>query len=193
MGNVFEEDIRIVNIIMDLDDQSDENNESEFNCDTCKDMGMVNYTPTKSSVPSLRACPDCELGEKSSLAQPPEYQEETKEINVVEILNDILRLNNLDGKELSERSSKLFEESGELAQALNNYISIKGTEYKEDKTKLDVLEEGADTIQMVLSILFDIFEGHNPKVVFAKLLEKIDQKNDKWEQKIKELGDYCLE
>ena len=92
-----------------------------------------------------------------------------------EIYEDILRINKLDPAIASERLCKLFEESGELAQAVNKTIGRKTvTETKEEVVDL-ICEEGADTIQCVISLL-DTYG-----ITYEQLMSKLAQKNIKWE------------
>ncbi|MEP3049143.1 MAG: MazG-like family protein [Roseibium sp.] len=65
---------------------------------------------------------------------------------------DIYELTQLDQKTLQERTLKLAEEAGELAQAVLSVSRAPGSTYK-DHSMDDVREEAADAAIVALSIL----------------------------------------
>lgn len=91
------------------------------------------------------------------------------------IFEDIKRINNLDPASRSERLCKLFEESGELAQAVNKTIGRKTVIETEDELKSLICEEAADTIQCVLSLVDDY------GITYDDIVKTIQIKNIKWE------------
>lgn len=92
-----------------------------------------------------------------------------------EIYKDIERINSLDPASGAERLCKLFEESGELAQAVNKKIGRKTFSESEDEVKDLILEEAADTIQCVMSLILTW------GITYDELVSKIETKNIKWE------------
>ncbi len=95
-----------------------------------------------------------------------------------DIYNDIQRINLLDPATPAERLCKLFEESGELAQAVNKKIGRKVANETDEEVRELILEEAADTIQCVISLI-DTWE-----ISYDELVQKIDSKNIKWESVI---------
>lgn len=95
-----------------------------------------------------------------------------------EAYETIKRINSLDPASIAERLCKLFEESGELAQAVNKTIGRKVTNQEEDIRDL-VIEEAADTIQCVISLI-DSYD-----ISYDELIDKLNQKNIKWEKVVK--------
>lgn len=99
--------------------------------------------------------------------------------DITEIISDISRLNNLDGKNIGERVIKYGEEYGEFSAELGKLIGITHKPYDEPHLK----EEMADALQCLLSIYLHIvkltgFELH-------EVLDTILVKNKKWEEKLK--------
>lgn len=101
-------------------------------------------------------------------------------MNFAEIYNDISRINKKDPATHSERLGKLFEESGELAKAVNKTSGRKvlKTEDTHENVQLEILDEAADTIQNVIALI-DGFGWTYDHLMFA-----IETKNKKWEQKV---------
>ena len=95
-----------------------------------------------------------------------------------DIYNDIQRINLLDPATPAERLCKLFEESGELAQAVNKKIGRKVVTETDEEVRELILEEAADTIQCVISRI-DTWE-----ISYDELIQKIASKNIKWESVI---------
>lgn len=79
----------------------------------------------------------------------------------------------------AQRSSKLFEECGELAQAINKTIGMKTTSQSREEVEAEILEESADVIQNVFSILSQY--GFS----LSDLEKELDKKNKVWKNKIK--------
>ncbi len=67
-------------------------------------------------------------------------------------MREIYELTQLDGKSLQERTLKLSEEAGELAQAVLTVTKAPGSTYK-NHSLADVREEAADAAIVALSIL----------------------------------------
>jgi NTP pyrophosphatase (non-canonical NTP hydrolase) len=72
------------------------------------------------------------------------------------IYNDIVRMNKLDPSSPDDRLCKLYEEVGELAQAINKTIGRKkrSEEDTDENIKNLIMEECADTIQCVFSFCY---------------------------------------
>ncbi len=97
-------------------------------------------------------------------------------------VKEIVRLNKLDEKSVSKRMCKITEEIGELAQAVNKTTGIKRLKKEDTKENMldNILEEGADSIQCVISLLGKFgFTAED-------ILRKMDEKNEYWEQVINE-------
>lgn len=75
-----------------------------------------------------------------------------------DIYEEIQRINALDPVTPSLRFCKLFEEAGELAQAVNKKLGRKVVKETEEELLDLICEETADTIQCVLSLMdsFDV-------------------------------------
>ena len=96
------------------------------------------------------------------------------------VTDDINRINQLESKDIGFKFMKFNEEFGEFNA---EYIKFKGFTYKEyDKEEL--ISEMADALQVLLSIYNHI--GNETNITFSDILEKIIEKNEKWERKIKE-------
>lgn len=91
------------------------------------------------------------------------------------VYNDIQRINIIDPATPAERLCKLFEESGELAQAVNKKIGRKVVTESDEEVRDLILEEAADTIQCVISLI-DTWG-----ISYDELVQKINSKNIKWE------------
>lgn len=96
--------------------------------------------------------------------------------NMEKIYQDIQRINKLDPATPAERLCKLFEESGELAQAVNKKIGRKIVTETDEEVRDLILEEASDTIQCVISLI-DTWG-----ITYDELVEKISTKNIKWEK-----------
>lgn len=91
-----------------------------------------------------------------------------------QIYEDIKYINKIDPADVSLRLNKLFEESGELAQAVNKTLGRKHHEEDVDALVSSVIEEAADTIQCVMSVLAEY------DVDYVELTNMIMLKNMKW-------------
>jgi NTP pyrophosphatase (non-canonical NTP hydrolase) len=94
------------------------------------------------------------------------------------IFNEIKKL---DSNQISnaQRVSKLFEECGELAQSVNKTNGMKSSSQSREEIENEILEESADAIQNIISIVADF--GFSWK----DLKSEISRKNKVWESKIK--------
>jgi NTP pyrophosphatase (non-canonical NTP hydrolase) len=97
-----------------------------------------------------------------------------------EIYNNISTINKKDKATNAERLGKLFEEAGELAKAINKTNGRKSLKKKDthESIKQEILDEAADTIQNVISIV----DGFG--FTYEDLMSSINNKNKKWEKKI---------
>ncbi len=94
-----------------------------------------------------------------------------------ELYKEIQEINKLDQVGPAERLCKLFEESGELAQAVNKSIGRKvNTTSKEEVIDL-ICEEAADTIQCVISLI-DTYG-----ITYEDLMNMMAKKNVKWKSR----------
>lgn len=106
--------------------------------------------------------------------------EEGWENDFQQIFWEINRLNGEDPASHGERLGKLTEEVGELAKAINktNGRKVLKAEDTPESIQAEILDEAADVIQNVLSIV-DGFDFTATEVLMA-----IVKKNKKWEQKM---------
>jgi NTP pyrophosphatase (non-canonical NTP hydrolase) len=77
---------------------------------------------------------------------------------------------------------KLFEEAGELAKEVNKSSGMKVSDDNADIIRDGVLDEAADTIQCIFSVIIE-FNKANPElanITYEELAERIGVKNDKW-------------
>jgi NTP pyrophosphatase (non-canonical NTP hydrolase) len=107
-------------------------------------------------------------------------EEKFNKSNFEEVFKEISDLNKKDPASHSERLNKLFEEAGEFARAVNKVIGRKqlSEEDTPDKIDMDILEEAADTIQNVISVI-EGFGWTSEHLIF-----QIQQKNREWEKVI---------
>jgi len=120
------------------------------------------------------------------------------------IYKDIQRINALDPATPALRLCKLFEEAGELAQAVNKKLGRKVVNETEEEVIDLIREEAADTIQCLLSFAdsydlgFHFFEdqfienshepdGMHPERILAKLFKYIGGVVYRWEKNHDEL------
>lgn len=80
---------------------------------------------------------------------------------------------------LTEKMVKLFEEGGELSQAVLKYVGSPTSSASGGETKEHVLEECMDSLNIILDII-NYFEFSQEECVLM-----FDKKLDKWENKIK--------
>ncbi len=106
--------------------------------------------------------------------------EDNYESNFQTIFWEVNRLNGEDPATNEGRLGKLTEEVGELAKAINktNGRKILKEEDTPEAIRAEILDEAADVIQNVLSII-DGFDFTAPEILMA-----IVKKNKKWEQKM---------
>lgn len=97
-----------------------------------------------------------------------------------EAFNDICRINKKDPATNTERLGKLFEETGELAKAINktNGRKVLKEEDTPENINKEILDEAADSIQNVISII-DGFGFTCEDLVLA-----MHAKNKKWEENV---------
>jgi len=88
-------------------------------------------------------------------------------------------LNKKDTVAIELALCKLFEEAGELAQAVNMKIGRKVTKLNDKEIKANITEECADTIQNVFCV------AEKAGITYQQLCEAFDKKNLKWESRIK--------
>ena len=105
-------------------------------------------------------------------------------MNFEDIYNDISRINKKDPATDAERLGKLFEETGELAKAINktNGRKVLKEEDTPDAVRKEVLDEAADSIQNVVSII----DGFG--FTCEDLVSAIAKKNKKWEAKVDKMN-----
>lgn len=104
-----------------------------------------------------------------------------KRFNV--LVETVKELSKKDRKDISQKGLKLFEETGEVAEALLSYNKAGSCAYKE-KSLDDLKEELGDTLNCVLDIA--IASGIEPKDVVEIAIEKCLYK---WKPNIeRELG-----
>jgi len=94
-----------------------------------------------------------------------------------ELYKDIQKINELDPVGPAERLCKLFEESGELAQAVNRTIGRKKNKMPENEVIDLICEEAADTIQCVISLI-DTYG-----ITYDDLVKMMNKKNKKWKSR----------
>jgi len=97
-----------------------------------------------------------------------------------EVYSEISRINKKDPATHEARLGKLFEESGELAKAINKTNGRKVLEEGEnsDSIRDEIVYEAADTIQNVISII----DGFG--ITSKELLQAMSDKNMHWENKV---------
>lgn len=86
--------------------------------------------------------------------------------DLVEIVRE---LSQKDEKDISQKGLKLFEETGEVAEALLSYNKASSCAYKE-KSLDDLTEELGDTLNCVLDVA--IASGIEPRKVVEVAIEK---------------------
>jgi len=101
-------------------------------------------------------------------------------MNFENVYADIVRINKKDPASHEARLGKLFEEAGELAKAINktNGRKVLKSEDTPENVRLEVLDEAADTVQNVVSII----EGFG--FTCEDLVKAMATKNQKWEKKV---------
>lgn len=96
---------------------------------------------------------------------------------------EISRLTEIDKKTLLERTLKLSEEVGEVAQAMLSYSNACGCGYKK-KSKEDLVEECLDVIIVASSIISQSYDNdvdiETVKSIYNKKLSKWKEKCEEW-------------
>jgi len=96
------------------------------------------------------------------------------------IVEDIARINGLDGRELGTRFIKYNEEFGEFSAEVIKMLGSTQKPYDQEH----LIEESADALQCLISIQLHVCKLKN--IDFRVVLETILEKDKKWEAKIKE-------
>lgn len=92
---------------------------------------------------------------------------------------EIQNLTQIDKKTLTERTLKLSEEVGEVAQAVLSYTNACGCGYK-NKSKEDVVEECLDVIIVASAI---ISQSYDNDVDIENIINIYNKKLNKWREK----------
>ncbi len=92
------------------------------------------------------------------------------------VFNEIVELNKLDPADHSQRLSKLFEESGELAKEINKVTGRKVLSHEdtEEAVRKNICDEAADTIQNVISLIEPF------GITLQDVVDSISHGNKKW-------------
>ncbi|WP_250673028.1 MazG-like family protein [Paraclostridium ghonii] len=99
--------------------------------------------------------------------------------NTLVDFEEIQRLTDIDEKTIEQRTLKLTEEAGELAQAILSQTNACGCGYK-NKSKQDITEECLDVIIVASSI---ISQNYNNKVDIELIKNIYNKKLQKWKEK----------
>ena len=118
-----------------------------------------------------------ELKAKEELRELSNYTNNTNSVNLN--MSRINELTKLDNKSLLERTLKLSEECGEVAEATLSYLKTNGSQYK-GKQLEDVLEENLDVIMVAISNICQLY-NYEPNNKFIQDL--FDTKLQKWYNK----------
>lgn len=94
------------------------------------------------------------------------------------LFEDVKELNKLDKASHAERLGKLTEEVGELATEINKITGRKSHSNTNDEIQKEIIQEAADVIQNVFSIV----EGFN--ITYEDIVESMKLKNIKWRSKV---------
>lgn len=98
----------------------------------------------------------------------------------IKMNSDIDRINKLENKDIGGKFMKFNEEFGEFNAEYLKFLGLTYKEYDRD----DLLGEMADSLQVLLSIFNQV--GQETGISIQDILEKIFEKNIKWETKIKD-------
>lgn len=90
----------------------------------------------------------------------------------------VKQLNKVDAVGIELALCKLFEEAGELAQAVNMKIGRKATKMTDKEIKEHITEECVDTIQNVFCI------AEKAGITYKQLCDMFEKKNMKWHSRI---------
>jgi len=145
--------------------------------DMLKDMSNWENFVDKSDLDAYTYTDCKDIATKNILEHYHDYIESDLFFN---IFDDINRINQLEQKDIAYKFIKFNEEFGEFCA---EYLKYKGFTYK-PYNKDELLGEMADSLQVLLSIYGQTFEETG--ITLTDVLEKIIEKNKKWENKIKE-------
>ena len=101
-------------------------------------------------------------------------------MDIQELYVEVTKLTKLDKAYVFAHVSKLTEETGEFAQVVNKMYGRKKnpTNYNQEKLRQDLIEEAADTIQVIFSILSKC--GIETLDEFLEALEKKNKKYNRF-------------
>jgi len=97
-------------------------------------------------------------------------------IDISKIVEEIRELNK-DGKSISERTLKFSEEYGEMCAEICKFVGIS----HKPKDKDHLIEEGADALQSLISILLHLEKDYGISLE-NNILPMIIEKNKKWRE-----------
>jgi len=176
----WKQEFSLINIRVDFDERERKmkrlkySNQKILISDMLSDMGNWEKYVDKKDLGNLSYNSCKEIAVKKIMETYNEY------INIdffEQINNDISRINEIESKPLL---SKFNEEYGEFNA---EYLKFLGHTYKK-YIQEDLLDEMADSLQVLLSIFNEI--GKETGITMNDILEKIQEKNIKWENKIKD-------
>lgn len=92
------------------------------------------------------------------------------------LFDEAIAITNMDGNNVAFHLAKAVEEFGELGQEINKTLGIKNKKNGEtdDVIKENVLEEGTDLIQCVISIFADY------GITYKDFVYRLEDKNKVW-------------
>jgi NTP pyrophosphatase (non-canonical NTP hydrolase) len=96
------------------------------------------------------------------------------------LFREVKELNKLDEVGPEFRLAKLFEESGELARAVNMDLGRKKHNLSKKEVKAEIAEEAADTIQCIFSLI-DYYG-----ITHKDVKKNFKKKNAKWKKIMKQ-------
>lgn len=94
------------------------------------------------------------------------------------LIDEISRINNLDGRQIHSRFIKFNEEFGEFSAEVIKMLGESPKPYDEEH----LIEESADALQCLLSIILHVCKTKN--IDFQTILNEMFSKNIKWEHSI---------
>jgi len=172
----------LINIRVDFDERERKmkrlkySNQKILISDMLSDMGNWEKYVDKNDLGNLsyNSC------KKIAVQKIMDTYEEYIDIDFFEqINNDISRINKIESKPLLSKFIKFNEEYGEFNA---EYLKFLGHTYK-PYIQEDLLGEMADSLQVLLSIFNEI--GKETGITINDILKKVQEKNIKWENKIK--------
>lgn len=98
--------------------------------------------------------------------------------DINKVLEDIKRVSLLENKGIPERIIKFNEEFGEFTSEIVKLLGFTHKPYDEEH----LIEEGADALQVLISIIFRISQEKN--IDFQRFIDAMETKTAKWESKI---------